>query len=352
MQMKTFMVMTLLSALAAAGYGLDIQLSDGTILQKVKVTNVSSRGIEVMHKYGGKKILPEMIAENDRLKLQDQIAQYYQLLQKRNERKLAAEKKRLEREKIEKEKQQQLKAERHKRFLAEVENLKKQEPQTYFNKGNEIFQKYKKDDFDYAELKKLIAAGKTFILSHPKMHQKEKLVYIFVMDSLIKKKRNDLVTKSGEEKAQLLRQIKEMQNRSFAVFSSLDTEDLLIASWCKEIDFSGRRKLINQLADGNSTDKETAKRLKEFLDSDTERRDSLLSQKGISVEDIKNISVDSQQIARVYDRLFNSMLCKNCKGAGIVTEKRFIHATGTMIDTGLKQPCKACDSLGVRNTCM
>ena len=68
MQMKTFMVMTLLSA-AAAGYGLDIQLSDGSILQKVKVTNVSSQGIEVMHSDGGQKVLPEMIAESDQSKL-------------------------------------------------------------------------------------------------------------------------------------------------------------------------------------------------------------------------------------------------------------------------------------------
>ena len=80
MQMKTFMVMTLLSALVTAGYGLDIQLSDGTILQKAKVTNVSSRGIEVMHKYGGKKILPEMIAESDHPKLKVHIARYKQLI--------------------------------------------------------------------------------------------------------------------------------------------------------------------------------------------------------------------------------------------------------------------------------
>ena len=78
--MKTFMVMTLLSALVTAGYGLDIQLSDGTILQKAKVTNVSSRGIEVMHKYGGKKILPEMIAESDHPKLKVHIARYKQLI--------------------------------------------------------------------------------------------------------------------------------------------------------------------------------------------------------------------------------------------------------------------------------
>jgi len=80
MQMKTFMVMILLSALVTAGYGLDIQLSDGTILQKAKVTNVSSRGIEVMHKYGGKKILPEMIAESDHPKLKVHIARYKQLI--------------------------------------------------------------------------------------------------------------------------------------------------------------------------------------------------------------------------------------------------------------------------------
>ena len=80
MQMKIFMVMTLLSALVTAGYGLDIQLSDGTILQKAKVTNVSSRGIEVMHKYGGKKILPEMIAESDHPKLKVHIARYKQLI--------------------------------------------------------------------------------------------------------------------------------------------------------------------------------------------------------------------------------------------------------------------------------
>ena len=83
MQMKTFMVMTLLSA-AAAGYGLDIQLSDGTILQKVKVTNVSSQGIEVMHKYGGKKILPEMIAESDHPKLKEHIVRYKQLIGNKN----------------------------------------------------------------------------------------------------------------------------------------------------------------------------------------------------------------------------------------------------------------------------
>ena len=81
--MKTFMVMTLLSA-AAAGYGLDIQLSDGTILQKVKVTNVSSQGIEVMHKYGGKKILPEMIAESDHPKLKEHIVRYKQLIGNKN----------------------------------------------------------------------------------------------------------------------------------------------------------------------------------------------------------------------------------------------------------------------------
>ncbi len=83
MQMKTFMVMTLLSA-AAAGYGLDIQLSDGSILQKVKVTNVSSQGIEVMHKYGGKKILPEMIAESDHPKLKEHILRYKQLIGNKN----------------------------------------------------------------------------------------------------------------------------------------------------------------------------------------------------------------------------------------------------------------------------
>ena len=83
MQMKIFMVMTLLSA-AAAGYGLDIQLSDGSILQKVKVTNVSSQGIEVMHKYGGKKILPEMIAESDHPKLKEHILRYKQLIGNKN----------------------------------------------------------------------------------------------------------------------------------------------------------------------------------------------------------------------------------------------------------------------------
>ena len=81
--MKIFMVMTLLSA-AAAGYGLDIQLSDGSILQKVKVTNVSSQGIEVMHKYGGKKILPEMIAESDHPKLKEHILRYKQLIGNKN----------------------------------------------------------------------------------------------------------------------------------------------------------------------------------------------------------------------------------------------------------------------------
>ena len=60
-------------------WGMDIKLTNGTILREVTVAEINSRGIELMHRDGCKKILPEMIAESDRSKLKDQITQYKQL---------------------------------------------------------------------------------------------------------------------------------------------------------------------------------------------------------------------------------------------------------------------------------
>lgn len=346
--MKFFVSIIVVAFLITGSYGIDIKLSDGTILENIKIAEISFRGITVFHSTGAKKILPNLLTEESQQKLKSEIDQYNQLLQKWHEQKSIAKKKRLEQEKAEADKQQQIREKKQKLFQSEVENLKKQEPQTYFKEGNKIFQKYKKENFDYTELKKLIATGKSFILRHPQMHQKEKLIYIFVVDDLIQVKRNSLVTKSGATKKELLKQIKKMEDLSFAVFSSLDIEDLLIASWYKEIVFSEKRKQISQLADGNSTERETAKKWKSELDSDSQRRDTILQKNGITAEDLRNISIDSQQVAKEYKRLSKSMLCKACKGVGVVSEHRYIHATKTMIDTGHKLPCKACDSLGVK----
>ena len=59
---------------------MDIKLTDGALLRKVTVVEVSSRGIELMHRDGVKKVLPEMIAESDQPKMKKHIARYRQLV--------------------------------------------------------------------------------------------------------------------------------------------------------------------------------------------------------------------------------------------------------------------------------
>lgn len=61
-------------------WGIDIKLTNGTILREITVAEINPRGIELMHRDGCKKILPGMIVESDRSKLKDQIAQYRQLV--------------------------------------------------------------------------------------------------------------------------------------------------------------------------------------------------------------------------------------------------------------------------------
>ena len=172
-----FFLSSLLLTVFYIGYGMDIELSNGTILKNVKVEEVSYRGISLLHSTGAKNVQPNLLTEESQQKLKSTIDQYHQLLQKRNELKAIAQKKRLEQEKAEAARQQQIKEKKQKRFQSEVENLKKKDPRTYFKEGNKIFQKYKSENFDYTELKKLIAIGKSLILRHPQMHQKEKLIY-------------------------------------------------------------------------------------------------------------------------------------------------------------------------------
>jgi len=61
-------------------WGMDIKLTDGALLRKVTVVEVSARGIELMHRDGVKKVLPEMIAGSDQSKLKEHIARYKQLV--------------------------------------------------------------------------------------------------------------------------------------------------------------------------------------------------------------------------------------------------------------------------------
>ncbi len=61
-------------------WGMDIKLTDGALLRKVTVVEVSSRGIELMHRDGVKKVLPEMIAASDQPKMKKHIARYKQLV--------------------------------------------------------------------------------------------------------------------------------------------------------------------------------------------------------------------------------------------------------------------------------
>ena len=61
-------------------WGMDIKLTDGALLRKVTVVEVNSRGIELMHRDGVKKVLPEMIAASDQQKIKKHIARYKQLV--------------------------------------------------------------------------------------------------------------------------------------------------------------------------------------------------------------------------------------------------------------------------------
>ena len=61
-------------------WGMDIKLTDGALLRMVTVVEVSSRGIELMHRDGVKKVLPEMIAASDQPKMKKHIARYKQLV--------------------------------------------------------------------------------------------------------------------------------------------------------------------------------------------------------------------------------------------------------------------------------
>ncbi len=61
-------------------WGMDIKLTDGALLRKVTVVEVSARGIELMHRDGVKKVLPEMIAGSDQSKLKEHIVRYKQLV--------------------------------------------------------------------------------------------------------------------------------------------------------------------------------------------------------------------------------------------------------------------------------
>jgi len=61
-------------------WGMDIELTDETILRDVTVAEVNIRGIELLHRDGGQKVLPEMIAESDQSKLKEHIARYRQLV--------------------------------------------------------------------------------------------------------------------------------------------------------------------------------------------------------------------------------------------------------------------------------
>ena len=61
-------------------WGMDIELTDETILRDVTVAEVNIRGIELLHSDGGQKVLPEMIAESDQSKLKEHIARYRQLV--------------------------------------------------------------------------------------------------------------------------------------------------------------------------------------------------------------------------------------------------------------------------------
>ncbi len=61
-------------------WGMDIELTDGTILREVTVAEVNFRGIELIHREGGESVLPKMIAGSDQSKLKEHIARYKQLV--------------------------------------------------------------------------------------------------------------------------------------------------------------------------------------------------------------------------------------------------------------------------------
>ena len=59
--MKFFVSIIVVAFLITGSYGIDIKLSDGTILENIKIAEISFRGITVFHSTGAKKILPNFL---------------------------------------------------------------------------------------------------------------------------------------------------------------------------------------------------------------------------------------------------------------------------------------------------
>lgn len=130
--MKLFMFIVLSIVLLPAMHGLDITLSDGSLLSDVTVESVSLRGILLMYHAGGKNVKPDQLSESAQESLAQEIAQYNQLVSEQKERnrilaerRAAEQKAQEERRAAEQKAQEEKKKQEEEQIRSQTDNLKK-----------------------------------------------------------------------------------------------------------------------------------------------------------------------------------------------------------------------------------
>lgn len=137
------------------------------------------------------------------------------------------------------------------------------------------------------------------------MNKQASMEYIAKKDQNVLSMRNELsrLDPNSDKAKELQKQISQNEEDSLGVFSNLSGDDLKAAAVQKEVEYVERQKQIDQLKQGNSTERESAARLQKKLDEDISKTDAVLGKKGVNVGEIIDAGRKKEDLEAVNGQL-------------------------------------------------
>ena len=137
------------------------------------------------------------------------------------------------------------------------------------------------------------------------MNKQASMEYIAKKDQNALSMRNELsrLDPNSDKAKELQKQISQNEEDSLGVFSNLSGDDLKAAAVQKEVEYVERQKQIDQLKQGNSTERESAARLQKQLDEDISKTDAVLEKKGVNVGEIIDAGRKKEDLEAVNGQL-------------------------------------------------
>lgn len=137
------------------------------------------------------------------------------------------------------------------------------------------------------------------------MNKQASMEYIAQKDQNVLTMRNELsrLDPNSDKAKELQKQISQNEEDSLGVFSNLSGDDLKAAAVQKEVEYVERQKQIDQLKQGNSTERESAARLQKQLDEDISKTDAVLDKKGVNVGEIIDAGRKKEDLEAVNGQL-------------------------------------------------